>query len=153
MVARLAHNQEVGSSSLPTATSAQTCRIYPLYNGTGRRQQSALLCCRVIVMFTTAQIRQLIADDRLDQFYNDKSWRRLSHKLIKDYHKECQMCKAEHKLTRATLAHHIKHLRDYPELAYEPSNLMPLCHDCHERIHERGAYAGGRQKYTNEEKW
>ena len=102
-----------------------------------------LLCCRVIVMFTTDQIRQLIADDRLDQFYKEWYWRTLALRIIREHHKECQMCKAEHKLTRATLV----------ELAYEPSNLMPLCHDCHERIHERGIYARERQRYTNEEKW
>ena len=112
-----------------------------------------LLRCRVIVMFTTEQIRQLIADDRLDQFYKEWYWRTLALRIIREHRKECQMCKAEHKLTRATLAHHVKHLRDYPELAYEPSNLMPLCHDCHERIHERGIYARERQRYTNEEKW
>ena len=83
-------------------------------------------------MFTTEQIRQLIADDRLDQFYKEWYWRTLALRIIREHH---------------------KHLRDYPELAYEPSNLMPLCHDCHERIHERGIYARERQRYTNEEKW
>lgn len=115
-----------------------------------------LLCIpaqEVWCVYTTEQIRQLIAEGRLEEFYNSKGWRKRSRRIIKAYHNECQMCKAEHRLTRATLAHHVKHLRDYPELAYEPSNLLPLCHDCHERIHERGAYARGRQRFTNEEKW
>ncbi|MBR1723821.1 MAG: HNH endonuclease [Ruminococcus sp.] len=62
------------------------------------------------------------------------------------------MCKKEHKLTKATTAHHIKYLRDAPELAYERSNLMPLCHDCHERIHGRGIYAKPKG-FINEERW
>lgn len=104
-------------------------------------------------MYTTEQIRQLITEGRLEEFYNSKGWRRLSHRIIHEAHYECRMCREQHRLTRAVLAHHVKHLRDYPELAYEPSNLMPLCYDCHERIHERGAYTVGRQRFTNEEKW
>ena len=103
-------------------------------------------------MFTSDEIRALIAENRTEVFYNSKPWRRLSHRIIKAAHGECHLCKREHRLTRAVLAHHIKHLREYPELAYEPSNLMPLCHDCHERIHGRGIYAGTKG-YTNEEKW
>lgn len=103
-------------------------------------------------MFTTDEIRVLIAEGRTAEFYNSKGWRRLSRKIIRAAHGECRMCKAEHKLSRATLVHHIKHLREHPELAYTESNLMPLCHDCHERIHRRGIYAGAKG-YTNEEKW
>lgn len=103
-------------------------------------------------MFTVDQIRAMIAAGDVSAFYNSKHWRRLSHRIIKAHHGECQLCKAEHRLTRATLVHHVKHLRDHPELAYDRDNLMPLCHDCHERIHERGIYAQPTG-YTNEEKW
>lgn len=103
-------------------------------------------------MYTESQIRVLIAADNLAEFYNDKYWRRLSHKIIAEAHHECQMCRQEHKLTPATLVHHVKHLRKHPELAYARENLMPLCHDCHERIHERGIYAA-HTGFSNEEKW
>lgn len=103
-------------------------------------------------MYTAEEIRVLIAEGRLYEFYNSKPWRRLSHRIIKEAHYECQMCKEEHRLGRATLAHHVKHLREHPELAYEPSNLMALCHDCHERIHGRGIYAT-HEGFSNEEKW
>lgn len=103
-------------------------------------------------MFSTDEIRRLIEENRTDIFYNSKAWRRLSHKIIREHHKECRICRDEKRLTRATLAHHIKPLRTHPELAYEPSNLMPLCHDCHERIHGRSADTKPKG-YTNEEKW
>jgi 5-methylcytosine-specific restriction endonuclease McrA len=103
-------------------------------------------------MLTTDEIRSLIEADRTDVFYNSKAWRRLSHRIINAAHKECRICKQEHRLTRAVLAHHIKPLREHPELAYEPSNLMPLCHDCHERIHGRGIYQKPKG-FTNEERW
>ena len=112
-------------------------------------------------MFTTDEIRVLIAEDRLEEFYKDWYWRTEALKIIKEFHNECQLCKAEHKLTRATLVHHVKHLRDHPELAYsrtytdnagEHIQLLPLCHDCHERIHGRGVYSK-RHGFVNEEKW
>ena len=108
------------------------------------------------------EIRRLIAAGDLFDFYNDRYWRRLSRKIIREYHGECQMCKAAHRLTRATLVHHVMHLREHPELAYsrtytddagaEQMQLMPLCHDCHERIDQRGIYAQ-TAGYTNDEKW
>ena len=103
-------------------------------------------------MLTTDEIRSLIEADRTDVFYNSKPWRRLSRRIIRKARGECQLCRAEHRLTRAVLVHHVKSLREHPELAYEPSNLMPLCHDCHERMHKRGLYAE-RIGFINEERW
>ena len=111
--------------------------------------------------YTAEEIRALIQRDELEAFYNSKYWRGLSAEIIKENHGECAMCKAVKKLTPATLVHHVKHLRDYPELAYERTctdetgehiQLMPLCHDCHERAHKRGIYAEPAG-FTNEEKW
>ena len=116
----------------------------------------------VTVVLSIEKIRELIASGDMFAFYNDRYWRKLSKKIIREHHKECLMCKAEHRLTRATLVHHVMHLREHPELAYSRTytdadgkghiQLMPLCHDCHERIHNRGIYAK-RSGYTNEEKW
>lgn len=33
------------------------------------------------------------------------------------------------------MVHHIKERRDYPELAYDPDNLISLCFSCHEKYH------------------
>lgn len=113
------------------------------------------------MVFTVEQIRKMIEAGYVFDFYNDRYWRKLSKKIIRENHGECQLCRAEHRLTRATLVHHVLHLKDRPDLAYsrtytddtgEHMQLMPLCHDCHERIHERGIYAK-RSGYINEEKW
>lgn len=104
-------------------------------------------------MYTTAQIKALIDAGDVGKFYHDYDWRMLALDVIREHHGECQMCRKAKRLTRATLAHHILYLRDRPDLAYERSNLMPLCHDCHERIHGRGQYAAGRPRFTNEERW
>lgn len=113
-------------------------------------------------MYTTEQIRALIAAGCIEAFYNDRYWRRLSREIIDEHHGECMMCREAKRLTPASLVHHVRELKQYPELAYsrtytddagdEHMQLMPLCHDCHERIHKRGIYAN-RTGYTNEEKW
>lgn len=103
-------------------------------------------------MLTEQEIRELIRENRLGEFYKEWYWRMLALRIIIEEHGECRVCKEAHKLTRAVLVHHILYLRDRPDLAYERSNLMPLCHDCHERIHGRGIY--GRQSgFANIEKW
>lgn len=120
-----------------------------------------LYCRKVICVYTTDQIRELIASGRAEDFYKDWYWRTLALKIIREHHNECLLCKAERRLTRAKLVHHVKHLKQHPELAYsrtykdadgEHIQLMPLCRDCHERIHERGIYAKPRS-FVNEEKW
>jgi len=45
---------------------------------------------------------------------------------------------AEGKFVPATEVHHIKKLRDYPELKYEESNLMALSHKKHSIRTRRG---------------
>lgn len=110
-------------------------------------------------MLTTDQIRALIASGNIKAFYKDYDWRMLALEIIREHHGECLMCRAEHRLTRAKLVHHVLYLRERPDLAYsrtytdadgEHIQLMPLCHACHERIHMRNFK---HPRYTNEEKW
>lgn len=112
-------------------------------------------------MFSAAQIVQLIKTDNLKQFYNDRYWRKLSHAIIAENHNECYLCKQQGKYKRAILVHHVRHLREHPELAYscfffdedgKHIQLMPLCYNCHERIHERGIYVINHG-FINDERW
>lgn len=116
---------------------------------------------KVMHMYSADQIQELISAGCIEHFYKDWYWRTLALEIIREHHKECQMCRNEHRLTCATLVHHVKPLKLYPELAYsrtykdadgEHIQLMPLCHDCHERMHERGIYAKPHG-FVNEEKW
>lgn len=111
--------------------------------------------------YTAEQIRQLYAANRIDKFYNSKYWRRLSHQIIAAYDHDCQLCKQSGRASTAVMVHHVRELRYYPELAYSPTyrdetgvhvQLLPLCHDCHERVHKRGKYADSG-KFVNEEWW
>ena len=52
-------------------------------------------------MFTVQQIKHMINTDSLHTFYNSRSWRRLSHEVMRTQHNECQMCKAQGKYSKA----------------------------------------------------
>ena len=75
------------------------------------------------------------------KFYNCAAWLRVrTRALIRD-HYECVWCKAQGLVTtskNATLEiDHIKELEYHPELALTLSNLRTLCHECHNKRHNR----------------
>lgn len=114
-------------------------------------------------MFTLQQINHLINTDNLSLFYNDRSWRRLSHDVMREQHNECQVCRQCGRYSRAKVVHHVCYLRKRPDLAYsrtytdsegkEQQQLIALCQKCHEQIHNRSINLSGKKKFTNEEKW
>lgn len=59
--------------------------------------------------------------------YNSVEWRRFTMQITKEVG-YCQMCGTTHTLQ----CHHIKPVREYPELAFNRSNIMVLCRTCHE---------------------
>jgi 5-methylcytosine-specific restriction endonuclease McrA len=116
--------------------------------------------------YTQGDIAAMIIENDTRDFYNSRDWRKLSKKVIKDGNFECAECKKMGKVTPAVLTHHINELKNRPDLAYSVTyvdengeikpQLVPLCHDCHERIHKRGEYAEDSDKETHfwqEEKW
>ena len=112
-------------------------------------------------MFTTTQIKNLILNGKLEKFYNDRYWRKLSKAIIKEHRYECEYCKKRGKVERAEVVHHVKHLKQFPALAYQRfyidengqrhKQLVPLCRACHEYEHNRTVKA--YKRFTNEERW
>lgn len=106
-------------------------------------------------------ISQLIAEDKLKDFYNSPYWRKLRKEVLEENKHECEMCKKKGFYTKANHVHHVQYVRRHPRYALsktymfqgkEYQNLMSLCHDCHEEIH------GYRQpekesKLLTEERW
>lgn len=111
---------------------------------------------------TTEQIKKLIAAGRTDIFYNSRTWRNKAKNIKAAQNNECQFCKARGKVGPADLVHHVRHLRQYPELALsdyytdEHGNrqrqLVASCFRCHELQHNR-VFNCKSNHYTNEEKW
>ena len=81
-------------------------------------------------------------DSWVIDFYNSKEWRRLRREVLKDDKNECLLCKMRGFHIRATVCHHVNHLRKHPELALEKfyvdddgnikRNLVSRCKNCHE---------------------
>lgn len=101
-----------------------------------------------------------ITDGREDKFYNSRPWRNLRLKALERDHHECQMCKKNSKVNKIVFAntvHHIKEVKDRPDLAMDLDNLISLCRKCHEEIHERLDKANEKRKkvskFMNEERW
>jgi 5-methylcytosine-specific restriction endonuclease McrA len=89
-------------------------------------------------------ISKLIAEDRLEEFYNSKEWRHLRKEVLDEYKHECQDCKGKGYYTKADTVHHQQYVRKHPRFALSKTytfkdkeyiNLVPLCHDCHEIRH------------------
>lgn len=70
-------------------------------------------------------------------FYKSAKWERKRAAILKRDEYLCQECKRYNKSTEANVVHHIFPLEQYPEYALENWNLISLCHQCHECMHER----------------
>lgn len=108
-----------------------------------------------------ARLTQLIAAGNVDAFYHWTAWERLRDSVLALDHYECQMCKARGRYSRAVVVHHVKHLRDRPDLALSiwdghTRQLVSLCKACHELCHperiQRWRY-GPRKAQLTPERW
>ena len=110
-----------------------------------------------------------MTDNEVKQFYNGKKWKLKREDILKRDHYECQDCVArlrnaavneeqlhgdDRKIRRATEVHHIKELREHPELSLDDENLISLCTQCHNIRH--GRYVKRfvkKKKRLTEEMW
>lgn len=77
--------------------------------------------------------------------YHKKQHRRWRELVLKRAGGLCEECKRYGRVDedglppKATIAHHIKHADEYPELRYVVSNGEALCAKCHNKMHpEKG---------------
>jgi 5-methylcytosine-specific restriction endonuclease McrA len=105
-------------------------------------------------------VSKLIVEDMLEEFYNSRYWRKIRREVLEEFKYECQDCKAEGYYTKADTVHHEQFVRNYPRLALsktyfhqgiEYNNLIPLCHDHHERRH--GYRQKQKKKTLTVERW
>lgn len=68
-------------------------------------------------------------------FYGSAKWKHLRKKILRRDKYMCQRCKRYGRLVEAVEVHHIEHLEDCPERAYDPTNLISLCKACHRKAH------------------
>ena len=82
----------------------------------------------------------LIKNERQDNFYHWAEWEKLRKVVLKLDNYECQICKKKGRYRKAVIVHHIKHLKDRPDLALsiwdgEERQLVSLCKQCHRDVH------------------
>ena len=110
-----------------------------------------------------------MTEKEVKKFYNSKNWKIKRIEILKRDCFECQDCikrlkeaavngtqlrGEDREIRKATEVHHIKELREYPELALDEDNLISLCTKCHNARH--GRYIKQfvkKKKRLTEEKW
>lgn len=93
-------------------------------------------------------------------FYTSRTWRRKRKEILDRDNNECQICKEDGRVTTGTkedplIVHHIKELKNRPDLCLTDSNLLTVCDYCHETVcHPKrlGEYQE-KKRFTNEERW
>lgn len=83
----------------------------------------------------------LIAAGDVHPFYVSGEWRSLSAEVLRDDHRNCQICG---RANAAVMVHHVKHVKLFPHLALsryyrdadgiERRNLISVCRACHETV-------------------
>lgn len=106
-------------------------------------------------------LHELIRSGNEKRFYDWTKWGIERDYVMRCDRHECQQCKRRGRYRRATIVHHIKHLKDRPDLAlcmYDPDTgerqLESVCKICHEEDHpEWQRMIQNSQKFTTEERW
>ncbi|SKB28419.1 HNH endonuclease [Acetoanaerobium noterae] len=103
-------------------------------------------------MHTIEQLVDSIKSGNEIAFYKSMVWLRKRKQILKRDNYECQHCKLKGMYSKAETVHHIKHLKDYPELAIEDNNLISLCNVCHNIVHPEKLKII-KKEIVSEERW
>lgn len=107
------------------------------------------------------RLKKWISEGDTQPFYITTEWRKARLKAMELWHFECYRCryiKQPSELSEATMVHHVKPVKDYPELALSlfitengrsVIQLMPLCFNCHAAMESKAVRAN--EQYP--EKW
>lgn len=116
-------------------------------------------------MITQSQIKAWLASGNDLAFYVSYTWKKKRREVLALDRYECQKCRAQGRYSRAVMVHHVKHLRDRPDLALsvwdtEPDGrrvrqLISLCEACHAAEHPNQLMTGRKvpEKPLTAEKW
>ena len=74
---------------------------------------------------------------RNGSFYGNKKWTDKRAKILKRDCYECQNCRRYYKTKEARVVHHIYFFFFFRELGLQNWNLVSLCNECHNKMHNR----------------
>lgn len=102
---------------------------------------------------------ELVEAGQSDKFYSWGVWLRRRDEVLRMDRWECQICKAKGRYRKASIVHHVKHLKDRPDLALSiwdgrERQLVSVCKQCHEDQHPESQrqYRSQAEPIT-EERW
>lgn len=108
-------------------------------------------------------VKKCVQENREHDFYVSSAWQKAREEVLREYHYECQECKKRGKYTKAVIVHHVKHLKEFPELALsktyidtngkERIQLKPVCKECHEYVEHPERLRWNKKKPLTEERW
>lgn len=75
------------------------------------------------------------------KFRSSAQWQRKRLQILARDKYLCRLCLAQGIIKRGNEVHHIIKIRTNESLKLEDSNLITLCHDCHERVENDKALA------------
>lgn len=126
----------------------------------GKQNEQAIKAVLCISPMRLAELIQLIAAGQEAKFYDWPEWDHIRLDVLDLDRHECQRCKnIKHRYRKAVLVHHVKHLKDRPDLALsiwdgQERQLISLCRACHEEEHpERKWRKIVKRDYVTEERW
>lgn len=89
-----------------------------------------------------ARLLKLLSEGKENLWYNTEPWKSRRADVLRMDHHDCVICKSKGKAHRANIVHHVKHLKDRPDLALSIWNpdtrerqLISVCKACHEQLH------------------
>lgn len=108
-----------------------------------------------------SHLTELLETGREIVWYNSAAWSHKRAEVLRFDHYECQRCRARGRYRKAALVHHVKHLRDRPDLAlsiFDPDTgerqLVSVCRACHEELHQEAMRPfTPRKKPLTAERW
>lgn len=85
----------------------------------------------------------------LKKFYDSKAWENFRKIIISERTHKCEKCKKEIYEAKDLIIHHIEELTldnvNDVNISLNPENVMLVCFDCHNKIHERFGYGNKRK--------
>ena len=110
-----------------------------------------------------------MTDKEAKKFYNSKQWKIKRIDILDRDNHECCDCRQrlkdavekkiylateERMIRMATEVHHVKDLKEHPELGLDDDNLISLCSECHNIRHGRTVrHFNKKKKRVTEERW
>lgn len=89
-------------------------------------------------------------------FLHHEHWKHKRDMILRRDSYTCQLCKRYGKTTAANHVHHIFPWEFYPQYTYENWNLISLCQQCHNRMHDRDTHEiteEGKKLQRKAEQW